>query len=60
MQMQHLRYVSVFENQLYVVTWNEITTLLKFDALNYTTLARNMTSPFAVQVYHRQRQPHGI
>jgi hypothetical protein len=59
-QMQDLRYISVFENQLYVVAGSDINTLHKFDAANYTTLARNLTSPFAVHVYHRQRQPHGI
>lgn len=57
--MQHLRYISVFENQLYVITWNEINTLHKFDATNYTTLASNLTSPFALHAFHRQRQPHG-
>ena len=58
-QMQKLHDITVFENHLYVITWldNSINVLKKLDTSSHTPIAKNLSKPFALHVYHRQRQP---
>src|SRR5271155_3550244 len=58
-QMQQLHDITVFENNLYVITWldNSINALRKLDASSHTPIVKNLSKPFALHVYHRQRQP---
>ncbi|RZF40959.1 hypothetical protein LSTR_LSTR013214 [Laodelphax striatellus] len=56
--VQNLYGISVFENDLYVTSWKEqsIIRLNKYNSSDFEKIA-NYSRPFAVMVYHRQRQP---
>ena len=52
--------ITIFENNLYVTSWRNqsIIRLNKFNADDHETVA-NLSRPFAIHVFHRQRQPEG-
>ncbi len=57
--VQNLYSVSVFQNDLFVTSWrdNSILRVDKFRPGNHSTVLRNLERPFAISVFHRQRQP---
>ncbi len=57
--VQNLYSIVVFENNLYVTSWrnNSILRVNKFHPENRATLLDGLQRPFAIQVFHRQRQP---
>ncbi|CAG7828356.1 unnamed protein product [Allacma fusca] len=57
--MHHLQDITIFENFLYVIAWqnNSINRLHKLDASDYTAIVTDAQKPFALHVYHRARQP---
>ncbi|XP_069676734.1 low-density lipoprotein receptor-related protein 1 isoform X1 [Periplaneta americana] len=56
--VQNLYDVTVFENSLYVTSWRNqsIIRLDKFNSDDHETVA-NLSRPFAIHIFHRQRQP---
>ncbi|KAL1455357.1 hypothetical protein WDU94_009457 [Cyamophila willieti] len=56
--VQNLYAITVFENNLFVTSWRNqsIIRLNKYNSDDYETLA-NFSRPFAIHVYHRQKQP---
>ncbi|XP_046386652.1 prolow-density lipoprotein receptor-related protein 1 isoform X2 [Ischnura elegans] len=56
--VQNLYGVTVFENYLYVTSWRSasVIRLDKFRSNDHKTLG-NFSRPFAIHVFHRQRQP---
>ena len=58
--VQSLYSATIFENTLYVTSWRN-NSILWVDRLNpetkHDTLIDGLRRPFAVRVYHRQRQP---
>ncbi|XP_039297489.1 low-density lipoprotein receptor-related protein 1 isoform X2 [Nilaparvata lugens] len=56
--VQNLYGISMFENDLYLTSWKEqsIIRLNKYNSSDFEKIA-NYSRPFAVMVYHRQRQP---
>jgi len=60
LQVQNLYDITVFENNLYVTSWRNqsIIRLDKFNSDDHETLA-NLSRPFAIHIFHRQRQPDG-
>ena len=58
--MQNLYSASVFENSLYLTSWrnNSILRVNKFQAeKDHSTILDGLERPFAIQVFHSQRQP---
>jgi low-density lipoprotein receptor-related protein 1 (alpha-2-macroglobulin receptor) len=57
--VQNLYSASVFENNLYVTSWrnNSIMRVNKFHPEDHVTVLNKLERPFAIQVFHRQRQP---
>lgn len=58
--VQNLYSASVFENSLYLTSWrnNSILRVNKFKPSEHiTTVLDGLERPFAIQVFHRQRQP---
>lgn len=51
----------VFENYLYVSSWRNLSIikLNKFQPNQHEIVTSNISRPFSVIVYHRQRQPEG-
>jgi integrin beta 2 len=60
LQVQNLYDITVFETNLYVTSWRNqsIIRLHKFNSDDYETVA-NLSRPFAIHIFHRQRQPEG-
>jgi integrin beta 2 len=60
LQVQNLYDITVFENNLYVTSWRNqsIIRLDKFNSDDHETSA-NLSRPFAIHIFHRQRQPDG-
>ena len=58
---QNLYSAAVFENTLYVTSWrnNSILSVNKFHPGNFSTILDDLKRPFALKVFHRQRQPIG-
>ncbi|XP_035227303.1 prolow-density lipoprotein receptor-related protein 1-like isoform X2 [Stegodyphus dumicola] len=58
-QVKNLYGISVFEDYIYVtsVDGNNILAIQKFN-FNSKPIKSNMTHPFSIHVYHRQRQPN--
>ncbi|KAG8233902.1 hypothetical protein J437_LFUL005230, partial [Ladona fulva] len=56
--VQNLYGVTVFENNLFVTSWRNysVIRLDKFKSDDHQTLG-NFSKPFAIHVFHRQRQP---
>ena len=56
---QNLYSASVFENNLYLTSWrnNSILRVNKFKSEDHGTVLDGLERPFAIQVFHRQRQP---
>ncbi|XP_068084350.1 prolow-density lipoprotein receptor-related protein 1 [Anabrus simplex] len=56
--VQNLYDVTVFENDLFVTSWrnHSIIRMDKFQSDNHETIL-NLSRPFRIQVFHRQRQP---
>ena len=57
--VQNLYSASVFENSLYLTSWrnNSILRVNKFKPEDHLTVLDGLERPFAIQVFHRQRQP---
>ena len=57
--VQNLYSVCVFENSLYLTSWhnNSILRVNKFHPEEHSTVRDGLERPFAIQVFHRQRQP---
>ena len=58
--VQNLYSASVFENNLYLTSWrnNSILRVNKFrPSEDHSTVLDGLERPFAIQVFHRQRQP---
>lgn len=60
-QVQNLYSVCVFENNLFVSSWhnNSIRRVHRNDQEESITIVQNISRPFSVHVFHRQRQPDG-
>lgn len=58
--VQNLYGITIFENRLFVTSWhnNSILTIHKFQQVQKTVLG-NISRPFNLHVFHRQRQPDG-
>ncbi|KDR21144.1 hypothetical protein L798_04073, partial [Zootermopsis nevadensis] len=56
--VQNLYDITIFENNLYVTSWRNqsIIRLHKFNSDDHETVA-NLSRPFAIDIFHRQRQP---
>ena len=56
---QNLYSASVFESNLYLTSWrnNSILRVNKFNPEDHATVLDGLERPFAIQVFHRQRQP---
>ncbi|XP_063218358.1 prolow-density lipoprotein receptor-related protein 1 [Bacillus rossius redtenbacheri] len=56
--VQNLYDITVFENNLFVTSWRHqsIIRLNKFDSQDHEMIG-NFSRPFAIHVFHRQRQP---
>ncbi|KAJ9584470.1 hypothetical protein L9F63_021195, partial [Diploptera punctata] len=56
--VQNLYDITVFENYLYMTSWRNqsIIRLNKFNSDDHESVA-NLSRPFAIHVFHRQRQP---
>lgn len=59
-QVRNLHGITVFQNKLYLSSWynNSIMELDKFSH-KVKTLVSNISRPYNVHVFHRQRQPDG-
>jgi low-density lipoprotein receptor-related protein 1 (alpha-2-macroglobulin receptor) len=59
--VQNLYSAAVFENTLFVTSWrnNSILAVDKFHPENHSTILGDLKRPFAIRVFHRQRQPVG-
>ena len=58
--VQNLYSIDLFENSLFITSWRENSVLRvgKFDPEeNRTTILEGLERPFAVRVFHRQKQP---
>ncbi len=57
--VRNLYGITLFEQYLYVTSWhtNSIIAVNKFNHSDIRTLMSNLTRPFSIHVYHRQRQP---
>lgn len=57
--VQNLYSVSVFENSLFLTSWhnNSILRVNKFHPEEHSSVREGLERPFAIQVFHRQRQP---
>ena len=58
--IQNLYSVTVFQNDVFVSSWrdNSVLRVNKFNSsANTAVVQRNLERPFAVHVFHRQRQP---
>ena len=51
--------MSVFENSLFLTSWhnNSILRVNKFHPEEHSSVREGLERPFAIQVFHRQRQP---
>lgn len=60
-QMRNLYGISVFERHLYVTSWhsNSVLAVHKYNQSDVRTVRANLTRPFSIHVYHRQRKPPG-
>ena len=60
-QVQNLYDIVVFENDLFVSSWSNMSIIKmnKFANGHPEIIASNVSRPFSVIVYHRQRQPEG-
>ncbi|CAN8029490.1 unnamed protein product, partial [Ixodes persulcatus] len=59
--MRNLYGISVFERHLYVTSWhsNSVLAVHKYNQSDVRTVRANLTRPFSIHVYHRQRKPPG-
>lgn len=59
-EVQNLYGISVFQNKLFLSSWhsNNILELDKF-TMEQRSVVKNISRPFNVYIYHRQRQPVG-
>lgn len=59
-RVQNLYGISIFENWLFLSSWhnNSILQIHKFKQ-DYKVVLRNISRPFNLHVFHRQRQPDG-
>ncbi|XP_067123645.1 low-density lipoprotein receptor-related protein 1 isoform X3 [Centruroides vittatus] len=59
MPMRILYGITVFEQYLYVTSWNgnKILAVHKYNHTDIRVIKSNLTRPFSIHVYHRQRQP---
>lgn len=57
--VRHLYGITVFEQHLYVTSWhsNSVVSLHKYNRSDVRTIKANLTRPFSIHVYHRQRKP---
>ena len=57
--VQNLYSVAVFENSLFLTSWhnNSILRVNKFKPEEHSSVREGLERPFAIQVFHRQRQP---
>ncbi|XP_026680974.1 low-density lipoprotein receptor-related protein 1B-like [Diaphorina citri] len=57
-KVQNLYDITVFENNLFVTSWRNqsIIRVNKYNSDDYETIA-NFSRPFAIHIYHRQKQP---
>lgn len=53
--------ISIFEDYLYVtnVDGNNILAIQKYNLTAPRSIKSNMTQPYAIRVFHRQKQPNG-
>jgi len=51
--------ITLFERYLYVTSWRNglVFKVNKFNKTDIKTLRTNLTRPFSIHIYHRQRQP---
>ncbi|XP_037511191.1 low-density lipoprotein receptor-related protein 1 [Rhipicephalus sanguineus] len=58
--MRNLYGITVFENYLYVTSWhsNSVVVVHKYNQSDIRTVKANLTRPFSIHVYHRQRKPY--
>ncbi|XP_077556086.1 LDL receptor protein 1 isoform X2 [Haemaphysalis longicornis] len=58
--MRNLYGITVFENYLYVTSWhsNSVVAVHKYNQSDIRTVKANLTRPFSIHVYHRQRKPY--
>ncbi|XP_064475155.1 prolow-density lipoprotein receptor-related protein 1-like [Ornithodoros turicata] len=58
--MRNLYGITVFEQYLYVTSWhgNSVISVHKYNQSDVRTVKANLTRPFSIHVYHRQRKPY--